>query len=214
MLLRKTESKFGAPADVYVGKFKGVSQMKDEGKPRLGKDGNPMEPGIEWQWEITEGEFRGQLVGRITGSTPTTKNACGTLLDGVLDRKANIGEDTDPNSMIGKLYRVVVSPSKDNPERTNVTQVKLMSAGTAPAPASRPARPTPAPKPSAANGYAASTFYVAHEAVAEDAVLDRQGVQAAINQHNISADELQLCPFGEQTWRSAKSFGFEDGIPI
>ena len=64
-LMKMKESKFGAPAGIYTGKYLGVAAFKGDGKPRYGNDGNPMEPGIEWQFEITEGE---QFVPEARGS--------------------------------------------------------------------------------------------------------------------------------------------------
>lgn len=156
--MRMVESKFGVPAGIYVGKFNGIKPMKDEGKPRVGQDGRPMEPGVEWQWEVTEdpdhgGEFVGKLTGRITSPDPTTKNACGTLFSGVVGKTISqlldSKEDLDPGNYVGFLYRLVVSVNKSDPAKTYVTDCKRVQAGAAsppPPPANRP-KPPPAAKP-------------------------------------------------------------------
>jgi hypothetical protein len=152
---RMKESKFGAPVGVYVAKFLGIQPMKNESK--VGRDGKPMGPAVEWQFEIVEGDHVGQIVGRITPAEPTSRNICGTLLNGLFGRTISPEEDVDTDPFIGKLYQVVISPGKENPEKTNVSQINQIKAK-APAqtstPRSAPAPPTKprpaAPKPAAA----------------------------------------------------------------
>jgi hypothetical protein len=122
-IFTKSESLYGAPADVYDVKFLGIEPMRDNGAPRLGRDGKPMPPGVEWRFEIISGPHAGKLVTRITSTTPTPKNACGTLLDGLLGRPVGIGEPVDTDAYVGKLFRAVVSQSTTNPKRTQVTQI-------------------------------------------------------------------------------------------
>jgi hypothetical protein len=152
--MRMRESRFGAPADIYFGKFLGISPFKGDGKPRIGRDGKPMGEAVEWQWEIIEGEHAGKIVGRLTSTMPTTKNAAGTLLAGVAGRVVQVDEDIDPNAFVGCMYQIVVSVSKDNPNKTYVTQVmRSKRADSGPPPsvlhgngnAVPPPRPAPAP---------------------------------------------------------------------
>src|SRR5262249_54168380 len=113
-----------------------------------------------WQWEITEGPAKGQIIGRITSDSPTMRNSCGTLLSGLVGRPIRADEDIEPKDYVGHLYQVVVSPSKENPERTYVTQVIPMKtsngtsgATTTPQPPPRsPSPPPPPPKPAAPPG--------------------------------------------------------------
>jgi hypothetical protein len=137
MIFTKCESQYGAPAGVYPVTFLGVDAMRDDGKPRIGRDGKPMAPGIEWRFSITTGPYAGRLVTRITSTTPTARNACGALLDGILGRPAAFGETADIAAFIGKPYRVVVGPSQTNPQRTQVVQVLPSDVTQAP-----PAAPT------------------------------------------------------------------------
>jgi hypothetical protein len=122
-VLRMQESQFGAPVGLYEARFLGVKDLPDDGKPRLGHDGRPMPPGMEWQWEITQGEHTGQIVSRITSKTPTRKNSCGALLLGILGREIKLYEAVDLSLLIDVACQVVVSRSKDNPNRTQVTEV-------------------------------------------------------------------------------------------
>lgn len=160
--MKMVESKFGAPVGFnYLGKFMGTMPMKDDG-PRLGRDGKPMEPGIEWQWEIThdpdhDGEHVGKIVGRITSPTPTLGNACGELLSGLVGRSKqqllNDDRDYEPNDYVGFTYQLVISAQKDKQDKTQVTACKRVpqDTGTPPAPprakgASPPTAAKPAPR--------------------------------------------------------------------
>jgi hypothetical protein len=150
VLLRKKESKFGAPEGIYLGKFLGVEPFKGDGKPRVGRDGRPMEPGIEWQFEIVEGEHAGQIVGRITSAVATTKNSCGELQDGLVGRTVGTDEDIETGNYVGFLYQVVIGKSKENPDKTQVTKIVRAKGGAPPAPAAIPGyenRPAPPPRP-------------------------------------------------------------------
>jgi hypothetical protein len=123
--------------------------MKDDGRPRLNRDGKPMEPGVEWQFKITEGEQAGQIVGRITSLEPTTKNACGTLLSGLVGHVVRADEQIDPAGYVGRRYQIVIGHSKESPEKTYVTQIHAVAGGGASAPPSAPPAPT-GPRPPAA----------------------------------------------------------------
>jgi hypothetical protein len=121
-IMQKGESEFGAPAGIYSDcRFEGVFPMS--GPPRNGRDGKPLPPGIEWRFKIMTGAFAGRTIGRITGTKPTTKNSCGVMLDGLAGRPLGIGENFDPDTMIGQVYQVVVDKSKENPDKTHVTSV-------------------------------------------------------------------------------------------
>jgi hypothetical protein len=135
----KSESLYGAPAGVYEARFLGVEPMRDDGTPRLGRDGKPMPPGVEWNFEIVAGQYTGRRVGRITSSTPTAKNACGTLLDGLLGRRVGVGERVEVSPHVGKMFQVVLGISPTNPERTQVVQIiRPQQASMPPAPPSPP----------------------------------------------------------------------------
>jgi hypothetical protein len=122
MLMQKSESEFGAPAGIYQAEFLGTFELADE-KPRLGRDGKPMPPAIEWRFKIVAGKFASRIVSRITSKRPTAKNSCGVLLDGVAGRSIAVGEGFDPDSMVGQVYQVVVDKSATNPDRTQVASV-------------------------------------------------------------------------------------------
>jgi len=158
--MKVKESKFGAPAGIYTARFLGVKPFQGDGKPRLGRDGKPMGPAVEWSWEIVEGPSVGQVVGRLTSPEPTIKKACGTLLSGLIGRVLRADEEADPDQYIGQIHQVVIGSSKDNPEKTHVVQVVQLQQQTTAATQSPPARPMPPPPRAAApstNGEAAAT---------------------------------------------------------
>ncbi len=141
MKMKMKESKFGAPKGVYNAIFLGCKPMPthdQQGKPilRYGRDGKLMPPGVEWQFQITSGvNGRGddqinQIVGRITSAEPTKKNSCGVLMAGIVGREISSEEDEiDLASFEGQPYEVVVSISKDDPDKTYVTEVTRLTTG-------------------------------------------------------------------------------------
>jgi hypothetical protein len=131
MLFQKTESKFGAEPGLYAAKFRGVIELRDNGSPRLGKDGKPMPPGIEFQFEIvTAGPFQGNIVSRITSKTPTMKNSCGRMLDGLAGRALGINESFNVDTCIGRTYQILIDRSAANPARTQVDRILPPSGAT------------------------------------------------------------------------------------
>lgn len=221
-LLRKKESKFGAPSGIYVGKFLGLSPMKDNGTPRLGRDGKPMEPGVEWQFEVTEGDYAGQIVGRITSAVPTTKNACGTLLDGLVGRTVAADEDVDVDQYKGHAYQIVIGPSKENPERTQVVQIVRQRAGGQAAAPPRPAAPKP-PAPAAANGTAAADvrmsarYWVQKPDWPEPHELTGQQVALHVNgcKSPAEVDTIMVMDAAQTSgWQKPSHFGFKPDIPF
>lgn len=158
--MKMRESKFGAPAGVYQARFEGLKLMEAQNPPRLGRDGRPMPPGMEWQFTVLGGEQDGQVIGRITGTEPTTKNSCGMLLSGMFGRAIQPDEDLDPNQFRGQTFEVVVGRSKDDPNKTYIIQINGpprpgITRPPAAAPSALPPRPVgpvapPAPKSSAA----------------------------------------------------------------
>jgi len=83
----------------------------------MGTEIHPADPskgygaGIKWKFAIEGGPADGQLAGRITGSSPSTKNGCGKMLSGLLGRALQHGETIDPDQFVGKSYTVVVVTS-------------------------------------------------------------------------------------------------------
>jgi len=59
MKMKMKPSNFGAPVGVYLARFLGVFPFTGNGQPRTGRDGKPMPPAIEWQFEIEEDDDRG-----------------------------------------------------------------------------------------------------------------------------------------------------------
>src|SRR5215468_5262863 len=149
MKIRVKSAAFGAPAGVYVARFAGVFPFTGDGKPRLGKDGKPMPPAIEWRFEIQEdpdhgGEHVGKTVGRLTSEEATPRNACGVLLAGLIGRAIADEEEIDIDTYVGSLFRVTVGPSKDNPDRTQVQFVTPLKPPAAPSANGSPPKRPPA----------------------------------------------------------------------
>src|SRR6478752_6050776 len=152
---------FGAPKGFYVAKFLGLKPFTES---KIGRDGKPMEPGMEWRFEIGEdpdhdGAYVGVSVGRITSQEPTAGNACGTLLGGLVDRDIKLNEEVDTDPYVGQLYRVSVQGQKDKPDKTQVVSIVRIKAPTpsgaqpvasSGAPPRQSAPKPPPPRPTAA----------------------------------------------------------------
>jgi hypothetical protein len=191
--------------------------MKDNGTPRVGRDGKPMEPGIEWQFEITDGPQAGQIVGRITSAVPTTKNACGTLLAGLVGRLVQPDEEVDPDQYRGRTYQIVIAHSKESPEKTYVTQIHG-AGGAAPAPAAAspaPAAPKgPPPKAPAPTPPVPRKFWVQ---LGEGDPVEMTSLEIDDHLQGSKTKPQDLaCMTHDQSsgWKTAADFGFTGEIPF
>jgi hypothetical protein len=136
-ILTKAESRYGVPVGTYRGTFLGLFPMGDAG-PRLGLDGRPMEPGVEWQFQVFGGEHEGKIASRITAATPTARNSCGRMLDGLVGREVAAGEAVDVDSYKGQVFIVTVvhNQEKTKTHVDHVTRADLAAAAAAPPQAS------------------------------------------------------------------------------
>lgn len=209
---------FGAPRGFYVGKFLGTTALTES---KSGRDGKLMEPGLRWEWEITEdpdhdGAYVGVTVGRVTSQNPTAGNACGSLLLGVLDReKLDLNEEVDPDEMRGQSYRITIGSQRDNPEKTQVTAVQRIKtgsrAGVAPSggPPSRPNGPPPRP-----SGPPIEKFWVDQGTGGEPPLLTRHEVEKWLETVKLEPATVAACQEGTTVWLTLKDFGFKALIPF
>lgn len=96
------------PVGPYVGRFVGAAHQDTSGpgwKPAIGRDGNPMPPGLIWSFEITEGPRAGEIADRMTGKAPTPGSTCGAMLSALFERPIRVGEELDVDSLIGTMWR-------------------------------------------------------------------------------------------------------------
>lgn len=96
--MKLTVSAGGVPVGSYLGRFVGVEATT-----------NDYGDGLTWRWEIIGGPHAGHKVSRITTTTPTTKNACGKILSGLIGRALTAGEQFDVASCVGKTYLLCVT---------------------------------------------------------------------------------------------------------
>lgn len=223
-VFKMQESKFGAPKGIYIGKFLGIQPMKNDGKPRLGKDGKPMPDGVEWQFEISEGDYAGKIVGRITSAMPTTKNSCGTLLMGLCGKALTANDEIDANDYVGHIYQIVVGPSRDNPEKTQVTEIfrkgqapaKTPSSSATPPPPNRSTAAPPPPRKVAPPAPRADqrSFWVEQLPGIDPVQMDEAFLQDWLIENQKKPAEVPVCQVGTQEWKTAADFGFSDEIPF
>lgn len=89
----------GCPVGSYAATFDGCEETTNE---QFGA-------GLRWKWKVTAGPQAGQIAGRTTGTTPTTRNGCGKMLAAVTGKPLNIGDDVDLQEFVGKPYMIIVA---------------------------------------------------------------------------------------------------------
>lgn len=210
-------SEFGAPEGSYTARFLGVGPPQDA-TPRQGRDGKTMPPPLAWEWEITEdpennGKYVGIQIGRVTSQVPTGKNSCGTLLRGILGRMPGQDEDVEPNDFKGRLYIIVVGPTKDDADKTYVVGCRPKGAA---APVVRPSGDkTPPPKGGPPPPRPpARRFWVVIGEGSEPELVGATALARTIKELGLDADSLLVCPDGGSEWVPASKHGFADPIPF
>jgi hypothetical protein len=83
---------------VYKAKFFGVEKTEHD---KYGA-------GLKFVFEITSGDHAGEQATRITGPTPTPKNACGRMIAGVSGETLKPGVRIDLAPYVGEIYMVQV----------------------------------------------------------------------------------------------------------
>lgn len=113
MIFRVGESKFGAPAGVYLAHFRRVEPLK---KSTYG-------PGIAWRFEIADGPFKGKIVDRITDPIPTLRNSCGKLIAALTGKALVTGQDIDVQPSVDHLYQITLE-QKQSGNGTRIVGIK------------------------------------------------------------------------------------------
>jgi hypothetical protein len=208
---------WNAPKDVYRAAFVGTRPRDDNGTPTIGRNGQPMEPGIVWEFRITEGPFTGRILSRITGTSPTTGNICGKLLAGLIGRTFTVGEKIDIDAFVNKEYRAVVGQHSTDPERTQLVQIMPLAAGTSATPSPLPSTPAPAsasPPTSAPPPRTDLAEYWVVQIEGQDGVrMTAAALQEWIGREKRKPDTVPVCRTDSTTWRTAADFGFTEKVP-
>lgn len=191
--------KYGAPEGQYLARFTGAN-------PTTGQFGD----GIEWQFEIVEGPYKGKVCSRTTALAPTLKNSCGKMLSRIVGRALRQDESADVAEFVGRLYQIEVGPkqSGSGTRVSNVMQART-SAPTAPAPQSTngaaPPPPRQAPRPAAER-----TYWVEQPGGHPPLVLTAPQLAARIAGEGLDPATLYVCPQDDSAagWKPANQFGF------
>lgn len=91
----------GVPAGSYTGTFDGIQEKDADEERGYG-------PAVIWQFTIVGGPFDGQTATRITGATPTVKNACGKFLRAISGKQLAPGVPFDTDEAIGRRFHLIV----------------------------------------------------------------------------------------------------------
>ena len=192
-------SDLDVPEGVYTAQFVGCVE-KDH--PEYGA-------GVAWDFRIAEGPHKGKAVGRVTSLVPTDKNACGKILSGLLGRRPEKGEEFDAQQFAGRAYQVVV---EENSTHTGTRVAKVLAVGGAEPNAAAAGTPPAAPprKAAAAAQPPVGQMYWIDTGEEPTPKGNAEDVRAHIFRTGVKAAELPLCKVGENHWKPASDFGFED----
>jgi hypothetical protein len=196
MRLKVTEGKFGVPPGTYLVIFVGV---KPNEHPKFGA-------GLEWQFIIADGPYKGRLISRTTSPEPTLKNSCGRILAGLVGGPVANNQEIDIDQFKGRTYQVVVE-TNDTGNGTRVGTVMPVPNGTPAAPgASAPAAP-PAPPP-AGDDILARKYWV----MLEGKVVELTGAQIhdQLKKNGMPPADLRVMSHDQTSgWKTAADFGLD-----
>ena len=97
----------GPPVGVYKVKFVGTEETEHD---EYGK-------GCKFVFEVDSGDHAGEQATRITGPTPTPKNACGRMIAGISGETLKPGVRIDLASHVGEIYMIQVEETKNDSTR-------------------------------------------------------------------------------------------------
>jgi hypothetical protein len=203
--MTKLEATASVPVGVYTGEFLGVRPF--EGDSRLGKDGRPMGPSCVWEFSIAAGPHKGAVVSRITGTTPTSRNSAGRMLDAIVGRTTQAGEQIDLEAHIGRRYTVTLEVSPNNPQSTRVAQVLPPQVAHGVSPVANGPAPPPPPAPE-------TRYYVQVSPGLPPETMRDTELQAWLARDKRDPAVVQVCRVGEKSWVTAASCGFKDEAPF
>ncbi len=133
--------KFGAPVGIYQARFAGTQERESE---QYG-------PGLEWQFEIVEGVYKGKIVSRTTSREPTLKNSCGKILNQMAGGTVEAEQEVDLAQFRDRVYQIMVEANSTG-NGTRIGAVMPLSFSGGPIPELPPdPRTTGAPQHTSAN---------------------------------------------------------------
>lgn len=205
-----SESQYGAPAGIYRTRFVGV---KENDHPEFGA-------GLQWEFEVLDGMYKGKVVSRTTAPSPTLKNSCGKMLVSLSGSAINKDQEIDVDSFVGQIYQVMVEPNSTG----NGTRVGTVMPYGANTPAQAPAPPkgngsapkTPPPPPKAPSGPATPspamvTRYWVQQRDGKVEEMTTNKIQELIDA-GAPAHELPVMSLDQVGgWKTASDFGFKVG---
>lgn len=95
------------PPGAYQTVFNGVEQIKTDNYG----------DGLRWKFQIVDGEMSGAIASRVTSFSPTSKNACGRMLQSLTGKALTRGVAVDIDAYKGTRYTAVVSEGENGGTR-------------------------------------------------------------------------------------------------
>jgi hypothetical protein len=90
------------PAGQYAGDFVSVEPMEPKPEQKYG-------PGLCWTWIIVGGAYDGQTATRVTGDSPTGKNAAGRMFRAITGADPRPGVEIDFEQFVGKRFTLLIA---------------------------------------------------------------------------------------------------------
>lgn len=205
MKLKMSESKFGAPVGMYKLRF---VELKETEHPEYG-------PGLEWKFEITEGEHKGKVVSRTTAPVPTPKNSCGTIVKSLTGGAFSVGQELDVDSLVGRHFQGMVEANSTG-TGTRLGTLMPLTNGNGPSVAPLPPKSPPAPplRASAATAVDQEDKFWVDLGGKGVRLEPRMVIQQHVYDHR-NANILQVMKEDQSGgWKPASEFAFNDNSPF
>ncbi len=195
MKMTFTKSQYEMPDGKYIAKFLGTTLRDATGQ--LDQRGNPLPPGMTWDFEILDGGQAGKKVDKLTGRSPTPKSACGKLLAAISDTVLKDGQEVDLAQFVGQQYRITVQDNRvsDNPPPARVYGSPPPAAAASSGPPPLPGTPPP-PPPSAPQ------FWVVMKEGQEPERATAAQIKAVFDSTpGYDVAQVKVCPEGGSEWK-------------
>ena len=105
------------PEGTYFAEYIG----NEETKSKYETDGKAM----AWKWKIVEGDHKGKMPSRVTGTKATLETSCGKIISALLGKTPAPTETVNVQECIGKRYLVQVVKTKDGKSTRVETVTRL-----------------------------------------------------------------------------------------
>jgi hypothetical protein len=197
MTYGKSPFAISVPAGWYTAKFIGVVEREPIKDDKFGRGSVER---MAWKFEITDGPRRGETIEQESGRVPSPKSTCARIVAGLSGGKIAVGDEVDPDYYVGKLYKLKVSVNPNSDKgNLHVSDIEPLDG-----------LPSSAPPAAAAATTTNGDCYWIDSGNAGVTKGTSEDVRHLIFSGGYKAADLQIRRVGENDWKPASEFGFED----